>query len=398
MVKNRKRIVFFATQLYPLAAGKSSGYGGAETELWNVAQQMATNPEYDVRALTLSTEASDPVQFGSLVLYPVKPAGPLTYEASWLKRRFVIISYFIRLIVRASRQKGQIYFAKLASSEASAIWLAAQIARGKFVYRVEHDWETNLPDLQNIIFRGSRIWSKVFLYCLTRADLVVVQTRKQAEALKSNFKIESVLIPNGHIIPDREEIKHRPEERPNVLWIARCHPMKRPHLFLQLAQNHPHIPFQMIMAPDPDHQALFDTCREKAAKLSNVHFIDGVASSEINTYYRSARLFTLTSEAEGFSNVVIEALKNGAPVLTLDHNPDNILTSLSTASDISGAAGFCTNNDLELTSELIQLIFGNDSFWTECHHKAMDLAESVFSMHHVVGLYDQQFKSLDSKQ
>lgn len=392
----RPKIVYFATQLYPIAAGQTSGFGGAETELWNVAHAVARDPDFDVQALTFGPDAATtaPMASGDLTLHLIRPAPPLTYENSWLERRRAIISYFARLFRCAKNLKADIYCTKLASSEAATIWLAARATGARYVYRVEHDWETNPQDLVSIIFRGSKFWAKAFLFALRRADLVVVQTQAQAEALKANYGVDSVLIPNGHAIPPDDQISADPAERPVVLWVGRCHPMKRPELFLHLARQQPHVKFRMILPPNPEHPELFEQTQAEARQLDNMEFVPGAAPAQMAAHYQQARLLLLTSDAEGFSNVVIEALKYGAPVVTWDHNPNQLLATVTTAAEAPPAAGFCVDDDSDLGSELTARLWTDYNFWIDCHTIARQTAKDTFGIDRVVATYRSHFKGL----
>jgi glycosyltransferase involved in cell wall biosynthesis len=363
-----------------------------------VAQEIASDPNFEVAALCTTDKLPHPKVFGLIKLYAVTPPGQLTYGDSWFKRRLCIWKYFIQLYREARRRRPDIYFAKLASSEASTIWLASRAVGSKFVFRVEHDWETNPTDLSEIIFRGSSFWASAFLFCLKRADLVVVQTEKQASALKQNFGIDSVLIPNGHTMPPDISTAGGLGARKSILWAGRTHPMKRPLLFIDLAKRHPDQEFCMIMSPSPEHTELFNRCRSECATLDNMRFIPGVAPAEMNTYYQAARMFVLTSDAEGFSNVIIEALKNGAPVISLNHNPNNLLRPVVNSHEIPAALGYYTNDDLDLTSAVVSVLSEDAQFWSRCHQLARTVAQETFGVEHVAKRYKQEFERLQSSK
>lgn len=386
-------IVFFATQLYPLAMGEKTGFGGAETEMWTLARAFSSDPNFDLRVLTLAPGSWDaPVSLNPAV-YPVQPPPALTYEDSWIKRRISVGKYYFNFFRCLRRQQAKIYYAKLASAEASIVWLAARITGAKFVFRIEHDWETNLPDMTDHIFRGRSLPARFFIHCLKKADLVVVQTTRQAAALADNFGIKTTLIPNGHPLPDPAEIESRFARRKTVLWVGRAHPMKRPHLFLDLAAQFPHHDFMMVMPPEPNHPDLFREVEERAASLSNITLIPGVAASEINQLYRRARLFVLTSEAEGFSNVVIEAMKNGCPVVTYDHNPNDILTEPGDPTGLPPAPGYCIRDDMSLAESITRHMMENEQFWLACHASLRETV-SPFALENILATYRQQFLSL----
>lgn len=386
-------IVFFATQLYPLAVGRKTGFGGAETEMWTLARAFSSDPNFDLRVLTLAHGSWDTPVSTNPTVYPVQPPPALTYQDSWIRRRIAIAKYYLSFFRRLRRQQAKIYYAKLASGEASIVWLAARLSRAKFVFRIEHDWETSLPDMTRHIFRGRSLPARLFIHCLKKADLVVVQTTQQARALADNFGIKTTLIPNGHPLPDPAEIESRFAARTTVLWVGRAHPMKRPHLFLDMAARFPQHEFMMVMPPEPNHPELFRDVQQRAVSLSNLTLIPGVAPHEINQLYRRARLFLLTSEAEGFSNVVIEAMKNGCPVVTYDHNPNNILTEPASAPDLPAAPGYCIRDDMSLAESITRHLMENEQFWTACHATLRETV-SPFALENILTTYRQQFLAL----
>lgn len=386
-------IVFFATQLYPLAVGKKTGFGGAETEMWSLARAFSADPDFDVRVLTLAPGPNDTPILSNPSVYAVTPPRTLTYQDPWIKRRIAIAKYYYTLFRCLLRQHPNVYYAKLASGEAFIVWLASRVIGAKFVFRIEHDWETNLPDLIHHIFRGRTLPARLFIHCLKKADLVIVQTNRQGAALKANFGINTTLIPNGHFIPDAKEIEARPAARKTVLWVGRAHPMKRPHLFLDLATRFPQWKFAMVMSPEPNHQELFHTIQQQASVLPNLSLIPGVAASEVDDLYRSARMFVLTSEAEGFSNVVLEAMKNGSPVITYDHNPNGILNEPESPQALTPAAGYCVSNDLNLAEAITNKLLHDDAFWQSCH-ATLPKTVAPFTIDIILAAYRERFLSL----
>src|SRR5690606_17894363 len=94
-------------------------------------------------------------------------------------------------------------------------------------------------------------------------------------ALRKNFGIESRIIPNGHHLPTSDEVEHNPAQRTEVLWVGRAHPMKRPHLFIELAKRNPGISYTMIMASSVEHPDIMDRCRAESDALPNVKLIPG---------------------------------------------------------------------------------------------------------------------------
>ena len=119
------------------------------------------------------------------------------------------------------------------------------------------------------------------------------------------------------------------------LWVARCQPIKRPHLFLDLAERFPTAPCLMI-CPDED-RPLWEALEVRAGRLPNVEFRKRVPYHEIQSIYDRAAIFVNTSVAEGFPNSFIQAAMGGAAILSLAVDPDTVLTRFG--------AGLCAGDD-----------------------------------------------------
>jgi glycosyltransferase involved in cell wall biosynthesis len=108
----------------------------------------------------------------------------------------------------------------------------------------------------------------------------------------------------------------------DFLWVARCQPIKQPHRFLDLAESLPEARCEMI-CPRED-AALWATVAERAAKLPNVTFRNGVPYREVQAHYDSARVFVNTSTFEGWPNSFIQAGLAETAILSLQVRPDTI--------------------------------------------------------------------------
>ncbi|MEN9469226.1 MAG: hypothetical protein RL630_959, partial [Verrucomicrobiota bacterium] len=108
----------------------------------------------------------------------------------------------------------------------------------------------------------------------------------------------------------------------DFLWVSRCQPVKRPHLYLDLVEALPERSFQMV-CPRED-VVLWESVAARAAGMPNLRFIEKVPYHEIQAHYDVARVFVNTSEWEGWPNSFIQAGLGGAALLSLDVNPDGI--------------------------------------------------------------------------
>jgi hypothetical protein len=123
----------------------------------------------------------------------------------------------------------------------------------------------------------------------------------------------------------------------DLLWVARCHPVKRPILFLDLAERLPEARCRMVCSPQD--RGLWEEVRARAAAMPHVEFLEGVPYRAIQGHFRAARVFVNTSEDEGVPNTFLHAAEGGAAIASLQADPDGMLRRFG--------CGFCAGGSFE---------------------------------------------------
>lgn len=113
----------------------------------------------------------------------------------------------------------------------------------------------------------------------------------------------------------------------DLLWVARCQDVKRPHVFLDLAEKLPEARCRMICTPHD--RALFERVRERAERMPNVEFVEGVAYRDIQGHFNAAKIFVNTSSHEGVPNTFIHAGLGRTAIASLEINPDGMFENFS---------------------------------------------------------------------
>ncbi len=108
----------------------------------------------------------------------------------------------------------------------------------------------------------------------------------------------------------------------DLLWVARCQSIKRPHLFLDLVEQLPDLRCEMI-CPRED-VALWESVAARAATFPNLVFRQKVPYHVIQERYDSANLFVNTSTFEGWPNSFIQSGLGHTALVSLDVNPDEL--------------------------------------------------------------------------
>ena len=226
-------------------------------------------------------------------------------------------------------------------------------------------------EVNGVFRRENPVRGALFERGIRRADVRHAITEYEVECFKK-MGLDCTLY--------RPLIQPRPEARPPVkdidfLWIARCQPIKRPHLFLDLVEALPQARCTMI-APN-ESAALWESVAARARTLPNLEFIERVPYHEAQRFYDRAEIFVNTSTWEGFANAFIQAGQGGAAILSLAVNTDNLLTRFG--------AGLFANDDpqrfLESARELFrdaarrgEMQRGAARFVEEWHDNARNVA------------------------
>ena len=197
-------------------------------------------------------------------------------------------------------------------------WMAAIVAmRGVLGYRVGFICGLD-SELTGDFRRENRVRGGLFEWGVAQCDLRYAMTERQRSLFeKRGWSCEmyrNLILPRAF---DRAKAK-----TVDFLWVSRCQPVKRPHLFLDLVESLPGFSFEMI-CPRED-VGLWETVAKRAKALPHLRFIEKVPYHEIQRYYDEARVFVNTSEWEGWPNSFIQAGLGRTALLSLDVNPDGI--------------------------------------------------------------------------
>ena len=146
-------------------------------------------------------------------------------------------------------------------------------------------------------------------------------------------------------------IKNKKEEtivKSDILWVGRAVNWKRPELFLKLALTFKDRSFMMICTKYMDHE-YWENLKNLSEKITNLKFIEFVKFSEIDDYFKKAKVYVNTSIYEGFPNTFLQAFKYNTPVISLNVNPDNIFNE-------SNFGYYCNDNFDSLKEKLSILV------------------------------------------
>ena len=173
-------------------------------------------------------------------------------------------------------------------------------------------------------FARARPSVKVFLDELHEVDLIIAQTRSQAQSLMRKTGLEAVVIPN--CLPDMVRPRSL-RERAGIIWVGNIKPLKRPEVFVELAREMDarHLRHDMVMIGAPQDQRLSGEIDTWASRVDNLTYKGGLPFLDTWEAIAGSRILVNTSLAEGFSNTYVQAWLSGVAVVTVCCDPDGLI-------------------------------------------------------------------------
>ncbi|KKN40547.1 hypothetical protein LCGC14_0732240 [marine sediment metagenome] len=171
-------------------------------------------------------------------------------------------------------------------------------------------------------FGWSKITNQVYKYGVQHADQVVVLADYMKKEMYKNYNVKSIVIKSGHPIPKGDFRKNDP---PLILWISRLDKLKCPDLFIKIFKELKYLNAQFVLIGSGNY--LKNEIIKFSEQYDNFTFIPGVKQYIDNDYYAKASLLINTSSSEGFPNAFIQAWMYKTPVISLNVDPDDVISN-----------------------------------------------------------------------
>jgi len=356
-------ICFIAPKAYPLFnPNVKEIFGGAEVDLYSLATQLAKDENFAVSFIT--------ADYGQ---ESVETIGAIRVIKSVNFRKNPLLGA-LKVWKALRKANAQMYMIKTISPGMFLVVLFCKLHKRIFVYRTASGRECDGTYLKQHFLAG-----RGFRVALRTATEVVVQNQTDKEAIKRTIGVDSSVIPNAHHLPVLSEAK-----RDVILWVGRSVGVKRPELFIDLAEKVPNERFVMICqraTGDENYEALV----ARAGEVENLQFIRRVPFGQIDNYFQRAKMFVNTSDSEGFPNTFIQACKCATPILSLRVNPDNFLNRYN--------CGICADDNRDKFVQQFRLLLESEEM-QRYGKNARKYAEEKHDIKRVIEEYKDMFLRL----
>jgi glycosyltransferase involved in cell wall biosynthesis len=209
--------------------------------------------------------------------------------------------------------------------------IAAFYARkygAKLIHQICNDNTLRLYSGLRLKTRMKNAIDKIFLdYGIRHADVIVGQSHRQNHLLQKRYgRSCDVVIPLGHPLPTN---KIKKSSKTSVLWISNFkYHQKQPYLFVELAKrfhNKKDVAFIMI-GGSIGRENEFSDLLKKIKTVPNLSYLGELSQDEVNIYLSKGHVLVNTSRFEGFPNTYVQAWLREVPVVSLNVDPDGIIT------------------------------------------------------------------------
>lgn len=224
-------------------------------------------------------------------------------------------------------------------------WLALLCAWRPLLRRMRVGFVCALDgEIDGKFIEAHPVRGRIFAWGMRAADVRMAITDHQSRL----FRDQGMTCDVVRLLLQKPGLSAPPSSKTvDLLWVARCHPVKRPHEFLDLVERLPGIRARMICSPQD--RALFEDVRRRAGSMTGLEFLEGVPYRTIQDHFDAARIFVNTSSDEGVPNTFLHAASAWTALASLKVDPDGMIRRFQ--------AGVCAGDDprnlLESTRALL---------------------------------------------
>lgn len=357
------KVCFVVPKVYPLFdRSLKSVFGGAEVDVYLLGTELAKDDKFKVSFVT-----ADYGQQSTEQIEGVEIIKSLTFKENRLCGAMKIW----RAMKAAD---ADVYILKTASPGVPLAAMFCKLNGKKFVYRTASSTECD-----GTYVKGHGLSGRAFLWGLRSAALVLSQNAEDSEALESTAGVRPKVVANGHRFGEVVGL-----QKESVLWVGRSAEVKRPRLFVELAEKNPDQKFVMV-CPRATDDDKYDSLLYYAKGVSNLGFHKRVDFSEIDEFFARAKVFVNTSTSEGFANTFIQACKNSTAILSLAVDPDSFIEK--------NACGLCCKDDMGKLQQGLDFLLESDRF-VEIGQSGRQYAENNHDVSKIVEEYKMLFREL----
>ena len=349
------KICIICEEAYPYFIGK--GLGGSERQMYLLAKEFSMRG-HEVHFIVFGEKSNLNEKIDDINVY-----NPYNYHKSgWTHFLPDKLWKYSRLL---NKINANVYIQRAGPLTTSLLRLQKKI----FIFSISDNASVStnlniksLKDLKNIFH----------IINIKMSNCVVCQTEDQKRLLKINASKNGRVIKNIYI----PSFSHSNNELKHLLWVGRIVEFKCPEIYLELAKNLPEYNFKMIGGINFGHEEYYNLLKDKSENIDNLEFLGYIPSNKIYQYYSKASVLINTSSTEGFPNTFLESWANQNPVVSLNFDPDNIITKYKLGYNSRNFNELLNNTVKIIENDNLREIMGNNGLnYVKREHNSPKIAE-----------------------
>lgn len=292
--------------------------GGAQYQGHLLAEEIARRPDAQVTYLARDIPRDAP--FARSIPYAVRSIGTF----AGIRRRAALFD--ARELWRVlSELKPDVVYQQMRQSYTAVCARYAAHARVPFFFQIASDLDLDprwIPNGINGNLPFDIAEAIVGIWGMRHASHIIAQTPRQARLLRERFGCEAAtVVRNFQPLP--ASLPPKPEGPIEILWVANIKNVKRPELFVELAESFAgRDDLRFVMAGRAPTLRRFAPLMERIRRTPNLEYLGELSIAEVNARMAQAAIHVNTSSFEGFPNTFIQAWAQGAVVTTIAVDPD----------------------------------------------------------------------------
>jgi len=363
-MKSPIKICIISLDSYPLFnPNVPQTFGGAEVQFFLLSQSLVKDQNFEISFIVGDYEQKENIE---------ERTGILLYKR---------LNSFGLPFLRLMKKVGADIYISSGSGRTVGKWaFFAWLLGKKFIYMVASDIDCNGDFERQSSFFGA-LWYRLGLRF---ANMIVAQNNYQKDLLNKRG-YNNILIMKK-ILEDLSE-NFLEKQNSYILWVGRCEEWKRPEIFIELAQKFIREKFKMICSPVKDNPSFFNKIHSLADNVSNLSFSSREKYDKMDNIYKKAKIIVTTSDFEGdLPIVILESLKYGTPVLSLNVNPDNCFDKYK--------FGFFARGDIKTLEKNLELLLGDKILYNKCQIEGQKYYKLTNDKESIVKKYTELFNKI----
>lgn len=269
------------------------------------------------------------------------------------------------------------------------VWAAASVAR-----RVGIPYVLSPRGMLEAGALAHGSWRKRASFALIDRDVLagasLLHATSEAERLTLRDlrpRMPVVLIPNGIEVPSAESVEQR-TPGPNVLFVGRLHPIKRPDLLIDaFAALRRRLPAARLVIAGPDERRMrAELVARAGTDACAIRWVGEVNASERTALLRDAAALVMCSDSESFGMTVLEAMAAAVPV---------VVTRTCPWPDVHRhGSGYWVDQRVDAIADALHRVLSDHDAAREMGRRGRELAESRYRWDVIASMFATQYRAL----